>query len=70
VYGGYGQWGPNYGLGLDGIIGAKVVNQNGDIIEADEELLKGIRGAGGFAGVIVELTIKVYPLRTVSAKEI
>ena len=35
-------------------------------VDADEELLKGIRGGGGIFGVIVELTVKVYPLKEVS----
>jgi hypothetical protein len=34
-------------------------------VDADREKLKGIRGAGGNFGVIVELTIKVYPLKNV-----
>lgn len=58
--GGYGDssaWG---GLGLDNVLGAKVINAKGDLVEADDEMLKGIRGSGGF-GIIVEVTIKVYP---------
>lgn len=66
TYGGYGSFSANFGLGADQIIGANIVNAKGDIIEADEKLLKGIRGAGGIFGVIVELTIKVYPLKKVS----
>ena len=52
-------------MGVDQIVGAKVVNANGEIQDADEELLVGIRGGGGSLGIIVELTIKVYPLSTV-----
>jgi len=66
TYGGYGPFSANYGLGVDQIVGAKLVDANGKIVEADERLLKGIRGAGGVFGVIVELTIKVYPLKAVS----
>lgn len=61
IHGGYGILSPSYGLGADQIVGAKVVTATGQIIEADERLLKGIRGGGGAFGVIVELTIRVYP---------
>ena len=53
-------------MGVDQIIGAKVVNANGEIQDADEEMLVGIRGGGGSLGFIVELTIKVHPIRPVS----
>lgn len=65
--GGYGPFSTLHGLGLDSIVGAKLVNYKGDLVEASDELLKGIRGAGNIFGVIVELTIKVYPLKEVSA---
>jgi FAD/FMN-containing dehydrogenase len=64
--GGYGVLSGKYGLGVDQIVGAKVVNWKGELVDADAEMLKGIRGAGGNFGVIVELTIKVYPLKSVS----
>jgi hypothetical protein len=66
THGGYGPLSANYGLGADQIQRAKLVNAQGKIIDADEKLLKGLRGGGGTFGVIVELTIKVYPLETVS----
>jgi FAD/FMN-containing dehydrogenase len=66
THGGYGVLSQNYGLGADQILGAKVVNGKGKIVDADEKLLKGIRGGGGAFGVIVELTIKVYELDSVS----
>lgn len=68
VYGGYGAFSANFGLEVDQIVAAKIVDAKGAIVEADERLLKGIRGAGGIFGVIVELTIKVYPLKTVSVR--
>ncbi|KAJ5986589.1 hypothetical protein N7451_010954 [Penicillium sp. IBT 35674x] len=64
-YGGYGPFSSHWGLGVDQIIGATVVNPDGDIIKADEALLEGIRGAGGLFGVIIDLTIKVYPLTAI-----
>ncbi|KAF7327938.1 6-hydroxy-D-nicotine oxidase [Mycena kentingensis (nom. inval.)] len=63
--GGYGALAGNFGLGVDQILGATVVTAEGGIVEADEELLKGIRGAGGNFGVIVELKIQVHKLKNV-----
>ncbi|KAI3325061.1 FAD-binding domain-containing protein [Xylariaceae sp. AK1471] len=63
--GGYGPFSALYGLGADQIVGANVVNARGELVEANDELLKGIRGGGGIFGVIVGLTIKVYPLKEI-----
>ncbi|KAE8329396.1 hypothetical protein BDV39DRAFT_47599 [Aspergillus sergii] len=63
MYGGYGPFSSHWGLGADQILGATIVNHDGEIIKADKKLLRGIRGAGGVFGVIVDLTIKVYPLK-------
>ncbi|KAF5708019.1 6-hydroxy-D-nicotine oxidase [Fusarium globosum] len=60
-YGGYGPFAWLHGLGHESILGAKVVDWRGCIIDADIDLLKGIRGAGGGFGVIVELTIRIFP---------
>ncbi|KAG0652452.1 Gibberella pigment 3 [Hyphodiscus hymeniophilus] len=65
TYGGYGPFSPQYGLGCDNIVGAKVVNFQAEVIEADEEMLRGIRGAGGAFGPIVEMTVKVYQLKNI-----
>ena len=65
THGGYGIMSANYGLGVDQILGAKIVNGEGKIVDADEKLLKGIRGGGGAFGIIVELTIKIYELGSV-----
>ena len=56
----------SHGLGADQIVGARLVDARGDLVDADEDLLQGIRGGGGIFGVIVELTVKVYPLKEVS----
>ncbi|KAJ5663308.1 hypothetical protein N7507_004039 [Penicillium longicatenatum] len=66
-YGGYGPFSSHWGLGVDQIIGATLVNPYGEIIKADSALLEGIRGAGGLFGVILDLTIKVYPLTGILA---
>jgi FAD/FMN-containing dehydrogenase len=68
--GGYGPYSPSFGLGVDQIVGAKVVNAEGKVVDADNLMLKGIRGAGGNFGVIVELAIKVYPLQEVIIRRI
>ncbi|KAF4440762.1 hypothetical protein F53441_12213 [Fusarium austroafricanum] len=57
--GGYGPLTSHYGLGVDQILGAKIVNARGEIQDANQELLVGIRGGGGSLGIIVELTIKI-----------
>jgi hypothetical protein len=49
-------------MGVDLILGAKLVNHEGSIVEADERMLQAIRGGGGTLGVIVEMRIKVFPL--------
>ncbi|KAL2071346.1 hypothetical protein VTL71DRAFT_12581 [Oculimacula yallundae] len=59
-YGGYGPFAWLHGLGHESILGAKIVDWRGCVIDADADLLKGIRGAGGGFGVIVELTIKIF----------
>ncbi|KAM0227487.1 hypothetical protein ACHAPO_011482 [Fusarium lateritium] len=64
--GGYGPLTSHYGLGVDQIIGAKVVNARGEYQDANEELLVGIRGGGGSLGIIVELSVKVYSIDKVS----
>ncbi|KAL2813861.1 hypothetical protein BJX63DRAFT_431721 [Aspergillus granulosus] len=67
MYGGYGAYSAQFGLGVDQIVGAKVVNASGELVEADEELLKGIRGAGGAFGVIVEITVRIYKVDKILA---
>lgn len=69
MYGGYGPFSAAYGLGVDQIIGVKVVSFDGQIkdsdVEGEDGLLRAIRGGGGVLGVIVELRIKVYKLQKV-----
>lgn len=67
--GGYGPLTSHYGLGVDQIVGAKIVNARGEVQDANEELLVGIRGGGGSLGIIVELTIKVYPVNKVRSTQ-
>lgn len=54
------------GFGCDQILAAKIIMADGTLIHAsadvEPELLRAIKGAGQFLGVVVELTIKTYPL--------
>lgn len=69
VWGGYGPLNDYVGLGVDNILSAKLVLADGSLVEADagSELLWGVRGAGGGLGVIVETTVKVYPMPVILA---
>ncbi|KAI9714698.1 MAG: hypothetical protein M1828_001127 [Chrysothrix sp. TS-e1954] len=61
--GGYGLEAGKWGLGVDNVIGAKLVTPTGEEIDtdSDSELLWALRGAGlGNFGVISELRLKAY----------
>ncbi|KAH9218170.1 FAD binding domain-containing protein [Leptodontidium sp. 2 PMI_412] len=60
--GGFGPLINAYGLGVDQLVSARVATADGEVQEADPELLWGIKGAGGAFGVVTDLTVKVYPL--------
>ncbi|KAF7541281.1 hypothetical protein G7054_g694 [Neopestalotiopsis clavispora] len=62
TYGGYGPFSANFGYGFEQILAARVVDWQGEIVDADADMLRGIRGAGGSFGIIVEMTIRVRPL--------
>lgn len=66
MYGGYGPFSSNWGLGVDQIVGATLVDASGSIVRADDTILKAIRGAGGAFGIIVDVSIRVYHLKSVS----
>lgn len=61
LVGGLGPWSSLYGIGSDQIVGARVINAKGELVQADERLLKGLRGGGGSLVVVVELVVKAYP---------
>ncbi|PYH40846.1 FAD-binding oxidoreductase [Aspergillus saccharolyticus JOP 1030-1] len=65
TYGGYGLFTPHWGLGVDQILGAKVVKADGMCVDTDKEegLLQGIKGAGGAFGAIVEVRVRVYEMK-------
>ncbi|CAG8938456.1 unnamed protein product [Penicillium salamii] len=62
THGGYGLLSSEYGMGAEQILQAKIVDADGAVRDADEDMLTVIRGGGGALGVIVELTIRVYSL--------
>ncbi|KAK7429767.1 hypothetical protein QQZ08_003612 [Neonectria magnoliae] len=65
--GGFGPYSHSYGLGADQIVGARVVNAKGELVEADARLLKGLRGGGGSLAIVVETHVKTWPLCEVQA---
>lgn len=66
MIGGFGPYSSEYGIGSDQIVGARVVNAEGEVVDADERLLKGLRGGGGSLAIVTELIVKTYPLKEVS----
>ena len=60
--GGFGPFVNTFGLGVDQIISAKIVTADGVERIASNELLWGIKGAGGAFGVLTEVTFKTYSL--------
>lgn len=62
--GGYGYASAFYGLGVDQLLGGRVVLASGEVVDTDKhaDLLWALRGAGnGNFGVVVELRLKLYP---------
>lgn len=66
LIGGLGPYMHSYGIGADQIISARVVNAQGKLVNANHEMLRGLRGGGGNLGVVTELQIKTYPFQEVS----
>jgi FAD/FMN-containing dehydrogenase len=69
VWGGYGPFNDYVGLGVDNILAATLVLADGSLVKAEpgSELLWGLRGAGGSFGVIVDVTVRVYPMPVILA---
>ncbi|GKT49710.1 FAD-linked oxidoreductase auro [Colletotrichum spaethianum] len=62
--GGYGYTSAFHGLGVDQVLGARVVLANGKTVDTDDhpDLIWALRGAGnGNFGIVVELRVKLYP---------
>lgn len=65
--GGYGLQCGSRGLGVDQVLGGRIVTASGDVLDVQdkpgsEDALWALRGGGaGVMGVVSELTVKVYP---------
>ncbi|KAI6355384.1 hypothetical protein MCOR25_008224 [Pyricularia grisea] len=61
INGGYGPYTNLCGMGFEQIVGAQLVNAKGEVVDATEEMLEGVRGMLGHLGVVTSLTVKTYP---------
>jgi UDP-N-acetylenolpyruvoylglucosamine reductase len=69
--GGFGWLMGEYGFACDNVVSAKIISSEGELISVDHEtnsdLLWALRGCGTEFGVVVELTFKLHPVKTVTA---
>jgi ADP-ribosylglycohydrolase len=66
--GGIGILGRLHGFTCDQLVAATLVLGSGEIVEADEDLLWALKGAGGARfGVVTQLTLKTVPAPTATA---
>ncbi|KAJ6012574.1 hypothetical protein N7522_002929 [Penicillium canescens] len=72
--GGHGIITGVYGMGADNIIEARIVTPGGIIVTANEcensDLFWAIRGGGAGFGVILSLTVKIYPMPSLSVASV
>ncbi|KAK1640035.1 hypothetical protein BDP81DRAFT_390803 [Colletotrichum phormii] len=78
LYGGERGWpecsvpGDYVGLGVDNIVGAKIVGAKivtatGDLVEASGDVPWALRRAGGNLGIIADTKVQVYPMTKIQA---
>lgn len=70
--GGGGGWlDRKFGLACDNLVSAELVTANGSVLQVDEnqhsDLFWALHGGGGNFGVVTSLTLRLYPLASVTA---
>lgn len=65
--GGYGSLNGAFGMGCDQILSARMILANGEIVDADEEMLWALRGGGCGWGVVYEMRLRVHKLEKLLA---
>jgi FAD/FMN-containing dehydrogenase len=63
--GGIGWLVRKHGLACDSLVRAELVTAAGSVVEADDDLLWGLRGGGGNFGVVTTFTFQLHPLSEV-----
>jgi FAD/FMN-containing dehydrogenase len=65
--GGFGPLARSHGISSDYLVGATVVTGDGELVEATDDHLWALRGGKFGLGIVVEVRIRLVPLRTLYA---